>query len=155
VRSPVLLSRCTCPIADPSHYPLPSSPPVMLIKNIDETLVNGSVGRVLSFQTVDGYQAYKRSLLVNGTSETADVDEKAKEKPAAGKNEMMLPIVEFAIPGGGKREYQVVQEKFSVEAPNGEIQASRTQIPLVLAWAMRFVSSLLISLSLVQCVNDC
>jgi hypothetical protein len=60
----------------------------MLIKNIDETLVNGSVGRVLSFQTVDGYQAYKRSLLVNGTSETADVDEKAKEKPAAGKNEV-------------------------------------------------------------------
>ncbi|KAF8449003.1 hypothetical protein L210DRAFT_939411 [Boletus edulis BED1] len=35
-----------------------------------------------------------------------------------------------------KREVLVTPENWKVELPSGEIQVSRTQLPLILAWAM-------------------
>jgi len=40
------------------------------------------------------------------------------------------------MPNGGHKEMLVLPENFKVELPNGEIQASRTQLPLILSWAM-------------------
>lgn len=106
-------------------------------QNIDETLVNGSIGRVLSFQTASEYQDYRRGLLVAKSSDTADskaittattAPETGKKVAKAEKDWLKWPIVSFSIPGGGKREVQVVQETFKVESPSGEVQASRMQV---------------------------
>jgi len=47
------------------------------------------------------------------------------------------PIVRFQKPGNGETYYVAVQrEAFKMELPNGEVQVSRSQYPLILAWAM-------------------
>lgn len=94
---------------------------VMLIKNIDDTLVNGSMGRVVRF--------------VNPTqhaSETGAEVPKESRKPASssGSRDMDWPIVEFTIPGshGYTREVMIQLETWKVELPSGEVQVSRTQV---------------------------
>ena len=37
---------------------------------------------------------------------------------------------------GTTRQFLAQPEQWKVELPNGEIQASRTQVPLILAWAL-------------------
>lgn len=79
---------------------------VMLIKNLDEKLVNGSMGRVIEF---------------------ADSG---------------MPVVEFVILGGKvgtkatKLHVEIMRETWDIEAPGEGTIASRTQVPLVLAYAM-------------------
>lgn len=46
------------------------------------------------------------------------------------------PIVRFLVPGGRWRTVQCLEENWVNEQPNGEVVASRTQIPLILAWAL-------------------
>ncbi|KAI5118403.1 hypothetical protein M0805_007537 [Coniferiporia weirii] len=109
----------------PSILTLKVDSQVMLIKNMDESLANGSIGRVVRFQ--DATQAKDE-----GVSTTGEDREKQK-KPKSGQ---LWPIVSFAIQGGYVKEVMIVPESFKVELPNGEIQVSRTQLPLILAWAM-------------------
>jgi ATP-dependent DNA helicase PIF1 len=99
---------------------------VMLIKNIDETLVNGSMGIVTSF----------KDPRVFGADPDAEFSkEGAPRKPGAIKapspDEMRAkrPVVDFNIPGGGIRQIMLEPETWKVELPNGDIQASRTQVP--------------------------
>ena len=94
---------------------------VMLIKNIDDTLVNGSMGRIVKF--------------VNPTqhaSETEAEVPKDNKKPAlsSGSGGVDWPVVEFTIPGthGYTREVMIQLETWKVELPSGEIQVSRTQV---------------------------
>jgi hypothetical protein len=42
----------------------------------------------------------------------------------------------ISTPPGGTRDVIVEKDTFKTELPNGEIQASRLQLPLILAWAM-------------------
>lgn len=112
---------------------------VMLIKNTDEQLVNGSIGRVVAFS--DGMQ-YK------------DESDGGKKKKTTGA---LFPIVEFSVPGG-QMQVMITPETFKVELPSGEVQVSRTQVryerrrsvssfkylfatasvqlPLIVSWAM-------------------
>jgi ATP-dependent DNA helicase PIF1 len=46
------------------------------------------------------------------------------------------PLVQFALPDGTSRQLLVQPEIWKVELPNGEVQAQRFQIPLILAWAL-------------------
>lgn len=92
---------------------------VMLIKNVDETLVNGSIGRVIKF--MDPSQA--RDEGVSGLT-----DDKGDKQPKKPKSGQVWPVVEFRIPGGYFKEVMIVPESFKVELPDGEIQASRTQV---------------------------
>ena len=46
------------------------------------------------------------------------------------------PLVRFHLPNGQTRDYLARPESWKTELPNGEVQASRTQVPLILAWAM-------------------
>ena len=101
---------------------------VMLIKNVDEQLVNGSIGKVIHFTDAAGFLSMK-----HGTTPEEDAAE--KKKPAA-KSGIKLPVVRFVIPGGYKRDVLMQLEEFKVELPSGEVQASRKQVPLVLSWAM-------------------
>lgn len=92
---------------------------VMLIKNMDETLVNGSIGRVVRF--MDPAQAREEGV----SQANEEKNEKQPKKPKSGQ---LWPVVEFLIPGGYVKEVMIVPESFKVELPSGEVQASRTQV---------------------------
>lgn len=100
----------------PAEITLKVDAQVMLIKNIDETLVNGSIGKVISF--MDPTQAKNEGLY-------EDDADKPKPKPKSGQ---LWPVVAFSIPGGYTKEVMIVPEIFKVELPNGEVQVSRTQV---------------------------
>ncbi|KAI0063975.1 hypothetical protein BV25DRAFT_1823461 [Artomyces pyxidatus] len=101
---------------------------VMLIKNIDETLVNGSMGVVQRFSDPTKYAA-----------ESEDPEFTVVEKPSSsvGKKNtsksppQLMPVVDFSVPGGGKRTVLVMPESWKIELPNGEIQASRQQVTMI------------------------
>jgi hypothetical protein len=39
-----------------------------------------------------------------------------------------FPVVQFKVPGGGLRDMLVEPDQFKAELPNGEVQASRSQV---------------------------
>ncbi|KAJ1032924.1 hypothetical protein NDA16_000203 [Ustilago loliicola] len=102
---------------------------VMLIKNVDESLVNGSVGKVIDFMD-DG--EYDKAI---GAMEMAELQKEERDK-AARVSTRKWPLVRFHLPNGGTRDYLARPEQWKTELPDGEVQASRTQVPLILAWAM-------------------
>lgn len=97
---------------------------VMLIKNLDETLVNGSVGKVIDF--MDDVEYEKQA----GAPEVED-----RDKPVRTSTRKW-PLVRFHLANGQTRDYLARPESWKTELPDGEVQASRTQVPLILAWAM-------------------
>ena len=107
---------------------------VMLIKNVDETLVNGSMGKVLRFvePTVYGTPEDPESAIggagVVGASATAGGGAAKKTLNAAAVGAKRYPVVEFDLPNGIKRRMLVMPESWTVELPNGEVQVSRTQV---------------------------
>lgn len=117
---------------------------VMLIKNTSDTLVNGSMGKVIGFC----HQSEFRISTANQWIPPGEDDDleavpedkkeqlrdilKAKINPLAKP----YPVVRFSVPGGGFQDSFVQPESWKTELPNGEVQASRSQIPLILAWAM-------------------
>ena len=103
----------------PSKLTLKIDSQVMLIKNLDETLVNGSIGRVVGF--MDQTQAKDESIQTTGDEGS---EKQKKQKPAA----KLMPIVEFHVQGGIIKEVMITAETFKVELPNGEVQVSRTQV---------------------------
>lgn len=118
-----LLSNCMAPIS----IELKMNSQVMLIKNIDETLVNGSLGRIIGFMDEQSFdRAYLGEEEVPSRAPKSDVKSTAK----------LWPLVEFALPDGTSRQLLVQREQWKVELPSGEVQACRSQIPLILAWAL-------------------
>ena len=107
---------------------------VMLIKNLDETLVNGSMGKVIKFAdpadptALDdvGAPAGTRSRPATGTKPLS-TSKGGKDAKFASSGQLM-PVVDFLIPGGGMRRHLVSADVFKVELPNGEVQVSRTQV---------------------------
>ena len=124
---------------------------VMLIKNIDETLVNGSMGIVVAFKEPF---VYDKNFGEESEEETPKVG--VVKALALDESKRKRPVVDFKVPGGGIRQVMLEPETWKIELPNGEIQASRTQVrifqllyrpvhliftptrqyPLILAWAM-------------------
>lgn len=93
---------------------------VMLIKNMDESLVNGSMGKVLRFVNPSLYQTDYDDADGNGRPKSE------RKKPST--NDMLIPLVEFLLPNKTRREVLVAPENWKVELPSGEIQVSRTQV---------------------------
>lgn len=118
---------------------------VMLIKNMDDTLVNGSLGKVKDFKSeamfdlqgempssLDGYGGDgAQSAKVRNRMQSL-----TKEYEEAKKGACEYPVVEFAASDGTFRTILCVPEDWKVELPTGEVQASRSQVPLILAWAL-------------------
>ena len=47
-----------------------------------------------------------------------------------------FPVVRFVLADGTSRDLLCQPETWKVELPNGEVQASRSRVPLILAWAL-------------------
>ncbi|BEI91501.1 uncharacterized protein CcaverHIS019_0403210 [Cutaneotrichosporon cavernicola] len=120
---------------------------VMLIKNIDETLVNGSMGRVLGFCekiafVTDTNGRWREGGVREDIQSRDGHDDEQKEKMLSkydaqvSSSTAKFPVVRFSTPGGGVRDMFVEYDQFKNELPNGEVQVSRAQLPLILAWAM-------------------
>jgi len=129
---------------------------VMLIKNLDTTLVNGTVGTVVGFgvpelqESDDEDNGDERVLGQNGeqvrgvkterSAQEARKRQKVAEGVAAGKIEMG-PVVDWQTPHGIERKV-MVREEFKVEDNHGTKLAWRKQVrPAFLA----FVHSGLVS----------
>ena len=121
---------------------------VMLIKNVDENLVNGSVGRVLGFYTVSevcgssgeisskGGNGFIRKVLLKDDGKTPvgkrvaereNVDVKPKSKNNSQDSVERFPLVEFRTPLG-KEVVLVGRDEFKVEENDGTVAARRVQV---------------------------
>ncbi len=135
-----LLSNCMAPEA----IVLKKGAQVMLIKNVDESLVNGSLGKVIGFmdeKKFDSYQATEASMGFDGTLATQTngdgPEDAARKRMMESINTVrQWPVVRFMIADGTTRDLLCQPESWKVELPNGEVQASRNQVPLILAWAL-------------------
>lgn len=139
-----LLSNCMAPPA----IHLKKGAQVMLIKNMEESLVNGSIGRVVAFMdeaTYDYYTDHEGEFgAPEGEGEEAMEDAiraRKKIKSHANKDGGVIasrkwPLVCFPQPDGTERHLLCQPETWKIELPNGEVQAQRQQVPLILAWAL-------------------
>lgn len=145
-----LLSNCMAP----ESIILKKGAQVMLIKNVDESLVNGSLGKVIGFMDETKFDSYSGNEASydgspGGTlaSSANNGDEGAMHEKQAQLRSMMMggggirtstdyPVVRFTISDGTTRDLLCTPETWKVELPNGEVQASRNQVPLILAWAL-------------------
>ena len=121
---------------------------VMLIKNIDSSLVNGSLGIVQAFMDENCFNVYTRDeetyLQAQNPEGGSDNEENAKARKkinaAMYKNNATpgrrWPLVRFSLPDGTSRDLLCQPEDWKTEAPGGEILAKRLQVPLILAWAL-------------------
>ena len=123
---------------------------VMLIKNVDENLVNGSVGRVLGFHMVSevcgssgeitskGGSGFIRGALLKDDGKTPGEkkvtegegegsDTKPKSKSGSQDSTEKFPLVEFRTPLG-KEVVLVGRDEFKVEDNDGTVAARRVQV---------------------------
>ncbi|GAA5967735.1 hypothetical protein JCM3765_000015 [Sporobolomyces pararoseus] len=124
---------------------------VMLIKNLDATLVNGTVGTVVGFgvpeledYSDDEGDAERDIIFPDGTIVKGEKREKTTTElrnqariaaaVAAGKIEKS-PMIDWQTPQGIERKI-MAREEFKVEDNQGRKLASRKQYPIILAWAM-------------------
>lgn len=134
-----LLSNCMAP----ETIALKKGCQVMLIKNMDETLVNGSLGRVIGFMsesTFEYYQEHEEEFYQLNAATDEDLNPVQKKMKARiddiASTVQAFPVVRFVIADGTTRDMLCHRETWKVELPNGEVQASRAQVPLILAWAL-------------------
>lgn len=114
---------------------------VMLIKNLDSSLVNGSLGRVIGFSDERTFE------MGGGIPDDPMMDaafNKARKKLSSfsrdpdcvSNSKKEYPVVQFITASGTPRVLLCQPEEWKVELPNGEVQAKRSQLPLILAWAL-------------------
>ena len=137
-----LLQNCMAP----EKLSLKVGSQVMLIKNTDEMLVNGSIGKVIGFMDEKTYDFFNE----RGLEEPDDVADRGDDiakfrmqvKGAVAGRDLIAsttqkwPLVEFPLGDGTTRQLLCVREPWKVELPSGEVVASRSQVPLILAWAL-------------------
>jgi ATP-dependent DNA helicase PIF1 len=141
-----LLANCMAP----ETVTLKKGAQVMLIKNIDESLVNGSLGKIIGFMNemqFDSYNNNEEAFMATqgGTLKDEDaIGGRDKKKTARerlmenmlGNTSQIFPVVRFTLADGTTRDLLCQRENWKIELPDGEVQASRSQIPLILAWAL-------------------
>jgi ATP-dependent DNA helicase PIF1 len=135
----------------PKTIELKKGAQVMLIKNMDDGLVNGSLGKVVAFMSQTTFDIYEKDPdILSDDIPTEDLDARQREArlsiaqrfsreqagntlPDTGK---LLPLVQFSVADGTSRQLLVQPEEWKIELPSGEVQARRQQLPLILAWAL-------------------
>ena len=125
----------------PPSLELKKGAQVMLIKNMDDTLVNGSLGTVQGFMNEATFNL-KGGLMDGDDAADAETDKKRKRIQAftnaleGSADDQEYPLVHFRAMDGSERQLLCVPEDWKVELPTGEVQAERKQLPLILAWAL-------------------
>lgn len=127
----------------PKSIVLKKGAQVMLIKNMDETLVNGSLGTVEGFMSESAFELSAGGVF-DGGADPMDPDIKKRVRaftrqlgsPGPAGDGKEYPLVRFHAVDGSQRVLLCVQEDWKVETPTGDVQASRKQLPLILAWAL-------------------
>lgn len=109
VKDDVVLQRMKESLLAPERLSLKVNCQVMLLKNLDDKLVNGTLGKVTAFYTVAQYSARRNH------APTEDVDAAAKE---ADK----LPLVCFSVFDATKNKHEkcdvlVDRETWSIDGP--------------------------------------
>jgi len=113
-----------------------------MIKNMDDTLVNGAIGKVMAFMTEEEWAEYPRRY---GDPPAAEETSKTtSKKPTSKPQPIRWPVVKFKIPGTVDkfREELVKSEVFKVEGVNGTIEASRAQVSIATACLLDPLDSL-------------
>jgi ATP-dependent DNA helicase PIF1 len=128
---------------------------VLMIKNIDDYIFNGSPGRLISLVTSTNewlqiqphVELYNLVLNNGGIVPTADAQreldaldpevQKCLLSGAKSDPSFLRPVVSFVVPGGTLVRVVDIAE-FSVETPppDAKVLAARHQFPLILSWAM-------------------
>jgi ATP-dependent DNA helicase PIF1 len=122
---------------------------VMLIKNMDDGLVNGSLGKVIAFMNEKTFEIYDHDPdILDDAVALEDLSESGRKVRANMKQQYSLnkdgvldsgreyPLVRFSVADGTSRDLLVQPEEWKIELPSGEVQAQRSQLPLILAWAL-------------------
>ncbi|CZT01095.1 related to PIF1 protein precursor [Rhynchosporium agropyri] len=133
----------------PKMLELKKGAQVMLIKNMDDGLVNGSLGKVTAFMSEKTFELYDRNPdLFDDEIGDEDLTEEGKDerskirasfsssKDSTADAGRLYPLVQFSAADGTTRAILVQPEEWKVELPSGEVQAQRSQLPLILAWAL-------------------
>jgi len=139
--------RLLANVMAPERIALKKGSQVMLIKNIDDTLVNGSLGKVIGFMSETQYSNYHETehedfqstqggTLLNDNIPGLNRNGKVTVEIEGTGASQRYPVVRFAIADGTTRDLHCKREAWNIELPNREVQASRSQIPLILAWAL-------------------
>lgn len=139
---PQLREKLLANVMAPKSIELKVGAQVMLVKNMDETLVNGSLGRVRGFMTESMFELKNDTAF--GTDDEGAPDAKVQNRIKAFTRELEesrtgateYPVVEFSASDGTHRTILCIGEEYKVENAAGEVQACRRQIPLILAWAL-------------------
>lgn len=133
---PVVRDKLLVNMMAPKSIVLKVGAQVMLIKNLDDTLVNGSLGTVIDFtdqKTLEQDMAAEADSSSNiGRAKKKLGAFMADEAPSTNK----YPLVKFVAANGASRVILCIPEEWKVELPNGDIQAKRVQVPLILAWSL-------------------
>lgn len=132
---------------------------VMLLKNMENGLVNGSVGKVIAFKTkgemLDDEEAADEDFDVAlaktkakmrkeysrepSAAPSANGDEDGEDKKGPVKKakntayEEKCPVVEWKQPGGGTLTMRMSREEFVVEDVGNKVKARRRQVSFNLA----------------------
>ena len=102
----------------PKEITLKVGAQVMLIKNLDNTLVNGLTGKVKSFKT-------ESEMMEDASRE----DEEATTTASTSNIDKAWPVVHFIASDGEVIERLVTAETFKIDnAKTGGVLASRTQV---------------------------
>lgn len=135
----------------PKTIELKKGAQVMLIKNMDDGLVNGSLGKVVAFMSEKSFKIYDENPDILNEEELSDMSQEHqrqidlqkfkmnnRELPNTGGSDSggLYPLVRFSLPDGTVRDLLVQPEDWKIELPSGEVQAQRSQLPLILAWAL-------------------
>ncbi|RMD43836.1 hypothetical protein DV735_g1273, partial [Chaetothyriales sp. CBS 134920] len=133
----------------PKSITLKKGAQVMLIKNIDTQLVNGSLGKIQSFMDETTFHVYKDNEEEFNLAQEPEGGSDEEEKAAAREKIRRLrllgnrdvqpkywPMVRFTLADGTCRDLLCQPEEWKTEDQQGEILAKRVQIPLILSWAL-------------------
>lgn len=131
-----LLSSCIAPHV----LRLKKGAQVMLTKNMDSTLVNGSLGQIMGFLGKTAFAEYRKVLenewLRSGVPTRFD---------GYNDNETKYPVVRFSCADDTSKIILCSPETWTVEEfirrklkdePTTIVLAGRKQVPLILAWAL-------------------
>lgn len=136
---PQIKDRLLANMMAPKTITLKKNAQVMLIKNMDENLVNGSLGKVVDFTDEKTFELMGGNEYGDGVEdEMAKARKKLMQfgRDAEGSSAQKFPLVQFTTTDGGTRLIMCQPEDWKIELPNGDIQAKRSQLPLILAWAL-------------------